>query len=297
MGYFTRRRIRNVGLTMVALGAAWLWMRSLERHLTASAFTSGYLLLACVLFLAAYNIRKKLPFLPFGKSSTWLQWHIYICLASVGLFTLHAGIHWPTGILNATLATFYLATAASGFVGIYLTRTIPPQLARVGEQVIFERIPGLRSHVQKQANQIVIDSVAASGATTLADFYSSRLYAFFYQPRGLSYVARPTPALRRSLMGELQAVRRYLSEYEQTASERLFALVRRKDDLDFHEARQRLLKVWLFLHIGLTYSLVVLAVLHSVLALAFRGGAAGGSRRPTIPRASTNAPISRGFAV
>jgi hypothetical protein len=50
--------------------------------------------------------------------------------------------------------------------------------------------------------------------------------------------------------------------------------VRRKDDLDFHEARQRLLKVWFFIHIGLTYCLVVLALLHGLLALAFRGGAA-----------------------
>ena len=50
--------------------------------------------------------------------------------------------------------------------------------------------------------------------------------------------------------------------------------MRRKDDLDFHEARQRLLKTWLFVHIGLTYGLVVLALLHGLLALAFRGGAA-----------------------
>jgi hypothetical protein len=54
----------------------------------------------------------------------------------------------------------------------------------------------------------------------------------------------------------------------------LFALVRRKDDLDFHEARQKLLKVWLFAHIGLTYALVLLALLHALMAHAFGGGAA-----------------------
>src|SRR3954447_5374669 len=183
MGFFTRRRIRNVGLTMVALGGAWLWMRSLERHLTASAFTSGYLLIACVLLLAAYNLRKRLPFLPVGKSSTWLQLHIYVGIGSVGLFVLHAGVHWPTGILNSALAVLYWATAASGFIGLYMTRTIPPQFARAGEPVIFERIPALRSRVQRQANQTVLDSVPPSGATPLADFYSSRLYAFFYLPR------------------------------------------------------------------------------------------------------------------
>jgi hypothetical protein len=212
--------------------------------------------------------------LPLGKSSRWLQWHVYIGIGSLGLFTLHAGLHWPAGVLNAALATVYLATCASGLIGLYLTRTIPPQLARVGEQVIYERIPALRSQVQKQANQIVLESVAASGATTLANFYASRLYDFFYLPRGPGYFARPTSALRRSLMGELQAIRRYLSDHEQAASERLFALVRRKDDLDFHDVRQRLLKLWLFVHIGLTYSLIVLAILHGLLAVAFRGGAA-----------------------
>jgi hypothetical protein len=75
-------------------------------------------------------------------------------------------------------------------------------------------------------------------------------------------------------MHELTAIRRYLSDHEQAACERLFALLRRKDDLDFHEARQRLLKSWLFVHIGLTYGLVVLALLHGLLALAFRGGGA-----------------------
>jgi hypothetical protein len=70
----------------------------------------------------------------------------------------------------------------------------------------------------------------------------------------------------------MQNLRRYLCEPELAACERLFALVRRKDDLDFHAARQGLLKGWLFVHIGLTYGLVTLAVLHGLIALAFRGG-------------------------
>jgi hypothetical protein len=74
-------------------------------------------------------------------------------------------------------------------------------------------------------------------------------------------------------MEEMQNLRRYLSEPESSACERLFPLVRRKDDLDFHAARQGLLKTWLFVHIGLTYALVACALLHGLLALAFRGAA------------------------
>jgi hypothetical protein len=172
------------------------------------------------------------------------------------------------------LALVYFLTFASGPAGLYLTRAIPRQLARVGEEVIFERIPALRWQVAREANETILRAVAASGATTLADFYMARLFDFVHRARGVSYLLWPTSALRRALMREMQDVRRYLSDHEQAACERMFALVRRKDDLDFHEARQRLLKIWLFLHIALTCALVLLGAVHGLVAHAFDGGAA-----------------------
>ncbi len=274
MTTFFRRRVRNLGLTAMAVGAIWLWTRAQERSLGSSAFTTGYLLLAAVLFLAVYNLRKKVPFLPLGSSASWLQWHIYVAIGSMGVFALHAGIPWPAGILNSALAACYLATIVSGIVGLYLTRSIPRQLARVGSEVIYERIPFLRTQLRTTAGAAVLEAVATGGTTTLADFYIARLFDFFHRPRGMRYFLRPTSARRRSLMQELTAVRRYLSDHEQATCEKLFALLRRKDDLDFHEARQRLLKSWLLIHIGLTYALVALGLLHGLLAIAFRGGGA-----------------------
>ncbi len=268
------RRIRNAGLLLVALAAIVWWVRAQERSLGTSAFTTGYMLLGAVLFLALYNVRKKLPFLPLGSSATWLQWHIYVGMGTVAVFVLHAGAAWPRGILDSALAAVYLLTVASGVVGLYLTRTIPAQLARVGEEVLYERIPVFRRQARLQAGEAVLEAVAASGATTLADFYSARLYDFFGRPRGWRYLLRPTTARRRALMREMHDVRRYLFDDELAGCERLFALVRRKDDLDFHEARQKVLKLWLFAHIGLTYALVLLALLHGLLAHAFQGGVA-----------------------
>jgi hypothetical protein len=166
-----------------------------------------------------------------------------------------------------------LLTVTSGLCGLYLTRTIPPQLARVGEEIVYERIPAYRREVRNRANETVLETVAASGATTLADFYTARLCDYFGRSRGWAYLVRPTSARRRALMREMQDLRRYLSDPEQAACERLFALVRRKDDLDFHDARQKTLKLWLFAHIGLTYALVLLALVHGLLAHAFHGGA------------------------
>jgi hypothetical protein len=274
MKYFAARRIRNASIAFAALAALWFWMRAEHRALQPSAYTTGYLLLAAIGFLALYNLRKKLPSLPLGSSAAWLQWHIYVGMGTIGIFALHVGPNWPRGLLDVTLAIVYLLTVGSGFVGLYLSRTIPAQLARVGREVIYERIPGLRNQVRKQASELALQTVAASGATTLADFYTTRLYEYFEQPRGWAYDLRPTTVRRRAIMSELHDVRRYLSDQEQTFCERFFALVRTKDDLDFHESRQRILKLWLFAHIGLTCSLVILATLHGLLALAFAGGGA-----------------------
>jgi hypothetical protein len=168
----------------------------------------------------------------------------------------------------------YLVTVASGIVGLYLTRTIPGQLARLGEEIIYEQIPAFQFQVRRRAGEAVLESVAASGATTLADFYTAHLYDYFGRSRGWGYLLRPTTAWRRALMRQMQDLQRFLSEQEQAGCERLFALVRRKDDLDFHSARQKVLKLWLFAHIGLTYALVGLALLHGLLAHAFHGGLA-----------------------
>jgi hypothetical protein len=274
MRYFAARRLRSASVTLAVLAALWLWVRAEHRALQATAFTTGYLLLAMIGFLALYNLRKRLPFLPLGSSAAWLQAHLYVGMATIGVFALHVGPNLPGGPLNLLLAVVYLLTIGSGLIGLYLSRTIPAQLARVGHDFIYEQIPGMRHRVRRQASELVLQSVSASGATTLAEFYTTRLYSYFERPRGWAYDLRPTTTRRRALMREMQDVRRYLSDQEQTFCERLFALIRTKDDLDFHESRQRILKLWLFIHLGLTCALVLLAMLHGVLAAAFSGGGA-----------------------
>ena len=271
MRFFTRRRVRNVLLAALVVLAMVVWVRSQDDALARTAYQTGYVLYAAVGVLALYNLRKKLPGLPLGTSAGWLQLHIYIAIGSVAVFALHAGARLPNGPLELALAVVYLATVASGVWGLYLSRTIPAQLTRTGEQFVYERIPALRRQVRDRAQGMLQEAVATSGATTLSDFYAAYLYDFLDRPRSLRYLLRPTTGWRKRLLRKMHDLRRYLNSDEQQACEKLFQIVRTKDDLDFHESRQRLLKLWLFGHLALTYSLVLLATLHGVVALAFRG--------------------------
>ncbi len=273
MQSFVRRRFRNTALTVAALGGMFAWEQWREAGLHATSFDTGYVLLVAILFLTLYNLRKKLPVLPWTTSTAWLQLHLYVGLSTAILLGLHIDWRVPDGIFETTLVTLYLATFASGLIGIYWTRTLPRKLARVSEEVIYERIPLLRSQVRDRAEQAVLETVRSSGATTLGEFYSDRLHNFFGKSRGLIYFLRPSNRGRRKLLAELTEVNRYLSEPERKTCEQLFALIRRRDDLDYHAALQWRLKTWLFVHIGLTYPLVAVACVHGLLAHLFDGGA------------------------
>jgi len=273
MKSFVSRRLRNTALTVATLGGFAAWTGWREAGLRSTSFDTGYALFAAILFLALYNLRKKLPVLPWTTSGGWLQTHLYVGLGTAILFGLHVGWRMPDGIFEMTLAGFYLATFASGLIGLYWTRTLPRKLARVSEEVIYERIPLLRSQLRDRAQQAVLETVGSAGATTLSEFYSERLHHFFEQSRGWRYMLRPNNRLRRQMLDELTEVNRYLSEPERKTCEQLFALIRRRDDLDYHAALQWRLKGWLFLHIGLTYPLVAIASVHGLLAHLFAGRA------------------------
>lgn len=272
MNAFARRRLRYSAAALSLVAALWAWLWWVDSSLGATAYQSGYVLYGMVVFLAAYNLRKKLPGLPLGSSRVWLQLHLYVGVTSVFLLGMHISWRQPNGYFETALFALYAATVGSGVWGLYLTRTIPKQLARTSEQFVWERIPRLRSDLLRRSRAAVLQGVSQTGVTTLAEFYSDRVDNYLAAPRGAAYFVRPSSAVRRRVMAELTDLRRFLTEAEEAASEKLFAIIRKKDDLDFHQARQGLLKGWLFLHIALTYTLIAFATLHGVVALAMRGG-------------------------
>lgn len=273
MKSFASRRLRNSTLTIAAAAAVVTYAWWANVRLGRPDFVTGYLLLGMIVFLALYNVRKKLPMVSWTTSAGWLQAHIFIGLATTVVFGTHISWRFPHGWLEGTLATLYAATFVSGLVGLYWTRTVPTQLARVSEEFLYERIPALRNQIHQRAQQVVLETVRATGSDTLGNFFRTRLQGYLEKSRGWYYWLKPSSKLRKRLLAELTEVTRYLSEPERKASELLFSLVRRRDDLDFHAAMQWRLKAWLFVHIGLTYPLLLVACLHGWLTHLFDGGA------------------------
>jgi hypothetical protein len=269
MKSFYDRRSILTALT-AALAAALLLGTQLGRDaLLPVAVYTGWLLLALVMLLTFFNARKKLPFLPLLSASTWLQAHIYIGWLSCAVFLLHTGARLPTGRLETLLAGAFVAVGASGAFGLWLSRWLPPRLVRSGESLIYERIPALRHRLAEEAREVVHRAETELQSSTLPDFHLRVLHGYFQRvPPLLAPFTGDDPEFHRARL-ELESTRRYLNESEEGLARALADLLEAKRNLDVQLAGQRLLKLWLFLHIPLTYALLVFIAAHVWLVLHF----------------------------
>ena len=266
---------RWFGLTVVLFLCSeifWLHHRY-AAEMPHLSYLTGWALFAVILLLTLYNGRKKLPFLPLFSSEAWLQFHIYAGLLTGMLFLVHLNYRIPSGWFQWMLTWLYLLVMASGVFGLVLSRAIPRRLTTRGGEVLFERIPAIRRRLQEQTEQLALQSVSESKSGTIAEFYLRELKDFFEGPKHLIlHLIEVRSPLNRMLI-KINDVQRYLNEQERSTMEKIASLVRQKDGLDYHCALQRLLKVWLFAHIPLTYSLLLFTLAHVVLVFAFSGGA------------------------
>lgn len=268
---FAQRRWRNGLLTVAAGAGIFAWHTAYDVSLFQPAFLTGWLLLSIILFLALYNVRKKLSMVPIGTAATWLQWHIYLGFLAVLLFAMHVDWRIPNGVLERLLALFFAAVAGSGLFGLYISRRYARMLTRRTEEVILERIPQIIADLRAQAEAVVLESAEKTGSSSIADFYGSRLARFFAAPRNMRLHLQGSRRATFARQTDIDIMTRYLDDQELVYADRLRRLVERKDQVDYAHALQTVLKGWLFVHIPATYGLILLAMLHVLLVYSFGG--------------------------
>ena len=272
----TGRRAGLLALTTLTAGmlVGGLWVYGL--NLRPTAWVSGWLLAASVALLALFGVRKRISTFPLGRASTWLDLHLHVSVLSAVLFVAHAvytpdaGFTVPRGSFEISLAIVYLITAASGVIGLMLSRLVPGRLAVNSEEFIFERLPVYRRELRERAEALVLQAAEQTEATTVPDLYSRRLASFFAAPRHLWHHLAQSDRPKHMLASELEGIRRYLNDRERVFADELGHLMAKKDEVDYARAMQGLLKVWLVAHVAATIALLVFVGAHVIILNAFR---------------------------
>ena len=268
----TKRRNKSIIIFLIIAGVLSFYFCNLAQTLTDITIVTGWTLFGLMVFLATYNVRKKLTFLPIGNSNTWLQLHIYAGLLTGVLFLFHINFKVPHGQLEVTMAIMYVLVFLSGIIGLIITRLFPKRLSSKNEEYIYERIPLYRKIIRERAETLALDSVTDTNSSMIAEFYRDELASFLSQPKNLfqHFWESRRPLLK--ILRKVDNFSRYMDDKEKGYVTEMRELIIQKYDLDYSLCLQGCLKYWLFIHIPFTYSLMIFTVLHVILVYAFTGG-------------------------
>ena len=236
-----------------------------EASLGPAHLISGYSLLGIMLFLAAFNLRKRLPMLPLIRMRWWTFVHICAGAVALAVYWLHTASLWPTGLYEQILALLVYVVCVSGLVGVLLQRLHPGRLTQTSVEIIFERIPAEVASIREQAETLVLECTRHTGHETLARYYLEALQWFFFRPRFVASYIRGSQSAEFWLEQRFATVRRYLNQEEQAYLAQLERLAELKTALDAHYAGQLLLRSWLLVHVPGVAALLTLAIWHVLL--------------------------------
>lgn len=264
-----RRRIVNSLILVVSLLIATLVLQVSKISLANAAELSGWLVLVSCAILLIYAVRKRMSTMPLGRVAHWLQLHIYLGIFCLIIFLQHIDWQLPNGWFEIALAVSFVGTILTGLLGLYWSRTLPSQLTRLGDEVMYERINAFATKLRDEAEQEVLQAVEASGSSALADFHKRTGHGFFAKPRfqWQRLVRNYMPEQR--ILGALRLARRFMKADEMPHAERMEELIAQKNRLDAHFTWQGTLKHWLFIHLAFSLALVPLVVLHVITAYNF----------------------------
>ncbi len=232
---------------------------------------TGWSLFLALVFLTSYNLRKKLPLPYLLNSRTWLRAHIAVAIAALGVYVVHTGARIPNGLVEVALSILWLGTMLSGFFGLTITRSFPRRLTTRGGEAVFESIPIHIRQLKLSIESLVHESIATTGYSTVAYFYSDLYRDFFRAPANRArHIFGLDPPLDR-VLHQIADKARYVNDQERRYLEAMGEHIRAKDALDFQYSLQWLLKTWLFTHIALTYATILVVILHIALVYTFGG--------------------------
>lgn len=268
---FRQRRIKNIVGLVLATILLFVGVSRCSVHPKFN-FYLGICFLGLILILLAYNWRKKLTFIPLGKSSMWLQFHLYAAILSFFVFLVHIDYSVPNGVFELSMFFIYLIVFLSGVFGLLVSRTFPKRITAHGDELMFERLPIYLNEIRKEAQNLVEFSVEDTKSSKLLELYYKELDPFFANfTNQMSHLFESRRPINR-LVRLLDSHSRYLNDKEKVYLAELKTLCTDKDHVDYNYALQGLLKKWFTLHIPFSYLLFIFGVVHGILVYSFQGG-------------------------
>lgn len=255
-------------LTIAILIIFWISVSDAERSLEDPASTSGWFLIASFVLLCIYGLRKRLPFLPLGKTSTWLMLHLATGWISGFMFLVHTEYRFPTGNFEILLWSGYAFLLVSGIGGWILMRQIPQPLHDSQEAILPARIPHEIAQIRDEADQQMTGLSKTGSDSTFDQVYIELLRPFLFQGPGIFPQGRGGNQYIPLLLEQQYSIRFNPANIDSNSSqEQILELVAKKARLDRQQRLHLWMRGWLLIHLPLTGAMLLIILLHVLLVI------------------------------
>mgnify|MGYP001309675910 CR=1 FL=1 len=271
-----------LGLLVAAIYGGLFWLVWIYGNgLRDPRYLDGWVLVGGMSLQLWFHFATKTARLSPKSAMRWRKVHIFLGYLLIAAFISHSNFSLPdTGFEWALWASFVLVTL-SGIFGTYLAWSLQAKRG-IDERVGDDRIATRRAELAQAVQAVVAMTDPAAAASALPappyhawilDLYTNHLRDFFQGPRNViaHLIGSQRPLMR--LTEEIDNLSRYVDRQSQEKLADIKTLVVEKDKLDFARVHLGLTKGWLFVHVPITYALIVLTVLHVLVAYAFSSGA------------------------
>jgi hypothetical protein len=277
--YLTSQTVQGLLIAAISGGLFWLvWIYG--NGLRDPRYLDGWVLAGGMSLQLSFHIAIKTASLSPKSAARWRKIHILVGYLLIAAFISHSDFSLPdTGFEWALWAGFVLVTL-SGIFGTYLAWSLQAKHG-IDERVGYDRIPTRRAELARNVHAAVVKTDPAAAAIALPapphdawimDLYTTHLRDFFQGQRNFTAHLIGSQRPLKRLTDEIDSLSGYVDQPSQEKLAAIRNLVVEKDRLDFARVYLGLTKGWLFVHVPVTYALIVLTVLHVLVVYAFSSG-------------------------
>jgi hypothetical protein len=217
--------------------------------------------IAAVLVLVgimAYSVRRSMPAnRRLGRTQQYLEVHLWGGLLFGLLLLLHTDFRVPRSGFGMVLWTASVWVVVTGTLGWFLQWLIPKILTPASTfEVNLRRIPELIAELRTRA-----EAVAREAEPRVRSFYEQQFAPAMAGPLMSTTTMFGRPRGTRG-DGAVELLRRTLAPESAAALDTLCEIRSTKHDIDLHFTLQRVLRVWMVLHVPMAVALLGLVLLH-----------------------------------
>lgn len=274
--------VNSAAFWILCIAAVLLWIVSIYGHgLRDPRYFDGWVLAVGMGVQLYFHIAIKTAILSPKSAKRWRSIHIFLGYLLIAAFISHSDFSLPDSSFEWVLWVGFVVVTISGIFGAYIAWSLRTKRG-IDEQINYDRIPTRRVELARQVQTAIAKTDPTAAAIALPglpydawimELYAKHLRHFFQGQR--NYAAHLIASRRplKRLTDEIDHLSPYVDQQSQEKLAAIKDLVIEKDRLDFARVYLGLNKAWLFVHVPVTYALIVMTVLHVVIVYAFSSGA------------------------